>query len=59
MKNITEINRKHIFKGSNRLAFHFKPVNIVGMVDETQEDQEKFGKKRKILETGTGKSPNP
>lgn len=59
MKNITETNGKHIFKGCNRLAFHFKPVNIVGVVDETQEDQEEVGKKRKILETGTGKSPNP
>jgi hypothetical protein len=29
------------------------------MVDETQEDQEEVKKKRKILETGTGNSPNP
>jgi hypothetical protein len=29
------------------------------VVDETQEDQEEVGKKRKIIKTGTGNSPNP
>lgn len=61
MKNMTEFRdkRKCVTKGWNRLTFLFKPINIVGVVIEIQEDQEKAGKIRKILDTGTDNSSNP
>jgi hypothetical protein len=44
-KSITEFkDKKFSSKGWNRLSFLFKSVNIVGVVNETQEDQEKSWK---------------
>jgi hypothetical protein len=35
-----------ICKGWDRLAFHFKPMNIVRLVDESKEDLEEGGRRR-------------
>jgi hypothetical protein len=42
MKKITEYREKwkYIYKEWIRLALHFKPINILHVVDETEEDKE-------------------
>jgi hypothetical protein len=40
LQNI-ETNGKYINKGWNRLAFYFKPIDIIRLIDKIQEDQKK------------------
>jgi hypothetical protein len=42
----TERNGKYVSKGWNRFAVHFKHMNIVRLVEETQEDQKGSGWRR-------------
>jgi hypothetical protein len=47
MKKLQNIdtNGKYICQRWNRLAFHFKPINIVYLVEETYEDKEEGGRR--------------
>jgi hypothetical protein len=51
MKTLQNIqtDRKYIYRGRNRFASHFKPINIVRLVDETHGDQEEGERIRKII----------
>jgi hypothetical protein len=53
----TETNGKYICKGRNGLVFHFKHINIICLINNTEEDQEEGGKKCNIIRIDSSSYP--